>query len=72
MALFQSAVLQKYLSGIQEGETDKAWKTFTSHFHDPEIQKNIRNSKEEEYQDGFLTDLFVNVLGYTKYPASGY
>ena len=65
MALFQHAVLKKYLSGISETDTDTAWQRYTAHFHNPEIRENIRNSKEEEYQDGFLTDLFVNVLGYT-------
>ncbi|TVR35504.1 MAG: restriction endonuclease subunit M, partial [Balneolaceae bacterium] len=72
MALFQQAVLNKYLKEIEEDVIAEVWGRFTSHFHDPEIQENIRNSKEEEYQDGFLTDLFVKVLGYTKYPASGY
>jgi type I restriction-modification system DNA methylase subunit len=72
MALFQPAVLKKYISGINEQETEEVWGRFTAHFHNPEIQENIRGSKEEEYQDGFLNDLFVNVLGYTKYPASGY
>jgi type I restriction-modification system DNA methylase subunit/REP element-mobilizing transposase RayT len=72
MALFQPAVLKKYLSGIDEQEIDDVWGRFSAHFHDPEIQENIRGSKEEEYQDGFLNDLFVNVLGYTKYPAPGY
>jgi hypothetical protein len=42
---------------------------FSQHFFNPEIQQNIRNSKEEEYQDGFLRDLFVTVLvGYTLNP----
>jgi hypothetical protein len=72
MALFQQAVLNKYLKEIYDDEITGAWVRFTSHFHDPKIQENIRNAKEEEYQDGFLTDLFVNVLGYTKYPASGH
>ncbi|MCC5908436.1 MAG: N-6 DNA methylase [Balneolaceae bacterium] len=72
MALFQQSVLTTYLAGIDEQIVDEAWEIFISHFHDPEIQQNIRNSKEEEYQDGFLTDLFVNVLGYTKYPAPGF
>ncbi len=72
MALFQSAVLKKYTSGVVDTEIEEAWGRYTSHFHEPEIQQNIRNSKEEEYQGGFLTDLFVNVLGYTKFPASGY
>lgn len=72
MALFQSAVLNNYLNSIDDTQVEDAWSRFTEHFHNPEIQDNIRNSKEEEYQDGFLSDLFVNVLGYTKYPAPGY
>ncbi|MCF1420316.1 Eco57I restriction-modification methylase domain-containing protein [Mangrovimonas futianensis] len=36
------------------------------------MQQEIRNMKEEEYQDGFLDDLFVNVLGYIKRPKEGY
>ena len=72
MALFQSAVLKQYLSGVSDDEIAEAWAAFQAHFHDPEIQENIRHAKEEEYQDGFLTDLFVNILGYTKYPATGY
>jgi len=69
MALFQHSVLKKYLSGINEEEVNKAWDVFTAHFHNPQVQENIRNSKEEEYQEGFLDDLFVKVLGYTKNPS---
>jgi len=69
MALFQHSVLNKYLSGIDEKQVDTAWEAFKAHFHNPEIQQNIRNSKEEEYQEGFLEDLFVKVLGYTKNPS---
>ena len=72
MALFQSAVLNNYLNSVEDTQVEDAWIRFTDHFHNPEIQDNIRNSKEEEYQDGFLSDLFVNVLGYSKYPAHGY
>ncbi|MDZ7718336.1 MAG: DNA methyltransferase [Balneolaceae bacterium] len=72
MALFQRAVLDKYISGIDEAELEAAWERFTSHFHNPEIQQNIRKAKEESYQEGFLEDLFVKVLGYTKSPAPGY
>src|SRR6056297_1376421 len=72
MALFQSAVLQKYLLGLNEDEINDAWETFAAHFHNPEIQQNIRTSKEEAYQEGFLDDLFVKVLGFTKSPAPNY
>ena len=69
MTLFQRSVLEKYVAGIDESELEKAWTTFTARFHDPEVQQNIRDSKEEEYQEGFLDDLFVKVLGYTKNPS---
>lgn len=72
MTLFQSAVLNNYLNSIDDAQVEDAWSRFTEHFHNPEIQENIRNSKEEEYQSEFLSDLFVKVLGYTKFPAPGY
>tara|TARA_R110002124_G_scaffold287287_1_gene472290 strand:- start:13111 stop:16746 length:3636 start_codon:yes stop_codon:yes gene_type:complete len=72
MPLFQNAVLNKYLSGVDEKKVEEAWGKFTEHFHNREIQENIRNSKEEEYQEGFLEHLFVNALGYTKKPSPNY
>lgn len=68
MSLFQNSVLNKYLKGLESGKVTQAYERFTSHFHNPTIQENIRNSKEEQYQGEFLIDLFVNVLGYTKNP----
>jgi hypothetical protein len=67
MALFQPAVLKKYVSGINEQEIEEVWGRFTAHFHNPEIQKNFRGSKEEEYQDGFLTNLIKLTLN--QFPA---
>lgn len=72
MALFQNSVLKKYLAGINENELNAAWEVFTNHFHNPEIQANIREAKEESYQEGFLDDLFVKVLGYIKNPNPNY
>ncbi len=72
MSLFQNSVLNKYLATLDEQQLDAAWKKFTAHFHNPDIQENIRNAKEEQYQGEFLIDLFVNVLGYVKNPASGF
>src|SRR5690606_10692852 len=45
---------------------------FRAHFHNPVIQENIRNSKEEQYQAGFLRDLFVTILGYQLNPADNF
>ncbi len=68
MSLFQKSVLKKYLKGLESEKVDEAFQTFTSHFHNETIQKNIRNANEEQYQEGFLRDLFVNVFGYTLNP----
>jgi len=71
MGLFQSATLKKYLTA----EGDKivaAYGLYSTYFHNSEIQENIRNSKEEQFQEGFLRELFVKILGYTLNPAPNY
>lgn len=68
MPLFQNIVVSKYLKSIDKQAISNAYSKFKAHFHNPDIQENIRNSKEEQYQGEFLIDLFVNVLGYTKNP----
>jgi type I restriction-modification system DNA methylase subunit len=68
MALFQVSVLNTYLKLQEEQKLANAFKKFSKYFHNPTIQENIRNSKEEQFQATFLTELFVNVLGYTLNP----
>ena len=68
MPFFQNSVITKYLKTIDKQAISAAYTIFAEHFHNPILQENIRNSKEEQYQEGFLTDLFVEVLGYTKNP----
>lgn len=68
MPLFQKTIINKYLKTQNTKELQQKWEVFHQHFHNPAIQENIRNSKEEQYQGEFLIDLFVNVLGYTKNP----
>ena len=68
MPLFQKTIINKYLKTQNTKELQQKWEVFHQHFHNPVIQENIRNSKEEQYQGEFLIDLFVNVLGYTKNP----
>lgn len=72
MALFQSSVLKDHLRLQEEQQVDRAYKKFTAFFHNPEIQENIRGSKEEQFQATFLSELFVKVLGYTMNPQPGY
>lgn len=68
MPLFQQSVIKKHIDGFNTQHIEERWQVFKSIFHTAEKQQNIRNSKEEQYQEGFLRDLFVNVLGYTINP----
>jgi len=72
MPFFQNSVISKYLKNTDKQVVTAAYAKFVEHFHNPILQENIRNSKEEQYQEGFLTDLFVEVLGYTKNPRSNF
>ncbi len=72
MALFQTSVLKKYLAQQDETAVDKAYRKYSKYFLNPEVQENIRSSKEEQFQATFLTELFVNVLDYTINPSPKY
>jgi len=72
MGFFQNAVINKHLKALDKQVLTTAYAKFKEHFHNPTIQENIRNSKEEQYQGEFLIDLFVNVLGYTKSPTPNF
>jgi type I restriction-modification system DNA methylase subunit len=72
MSLFQHSVLTKYLKEADQTEMNSAYEKLIAYFHNPTIQQNIRNSKEEQFQEGFLRELFVNVLGYTINPNPEY
>lgn len=68
MPLFQKSVEKKYLNEIESSLIDEKFNAFQSYFGNPEIQENIRNSKEEQFQEGFLRELFVKILDYTLNP----
>ncbi len=68
MSLYQVSVLKQYLSLQDPDVVAKAYKKYSAYFLNPTIQENIRNSKEEEYQGIFLTELFGTILGYTLKP----
>jgi len=71
MSLFQKSVEKKYLSELDSVLIDKKNKAFKDYFGNPSIQENIRNSKEEQFQEGFLRELFVSIFGYTLNPQLG-
>ncbi|PKQ47004.1 Eco57I restriction-modification methylase domain-containing protein [Confluentibacter flavum] len=68
MAFFQNSVLNKHLNAQDADAVKTAYQKFTAYFHNPAIQQNIRDAKEEQFQEGFLRELFVDILGYTLNP----
>lgn len=72
MKFFQNSVLHKHQQAQDQESIRSAWQKFTSYFHNPEIQQNIREAKEEQFQEGFLRELFVGVLGYVLNPSPNY
>jgi hypothetical protein len=72
MVLFQSTLVEKYINAQNQKVLKEKWEAYKVHFYDPNIQENMRNAKEEQYQEGFLRDLFVKILGYTLNPAKDY
>ena len=69
---FQSSVIKKYLAALNNEQVTKAWEVYKAYFLNPEIQDNIRSSKEEQFQEGFLRELFVKVFGYTLNPSPNF
>ena len=70
--LLQKNIVKKYLNLLNEEQTQKPWEQYQSYFLNEEIQTNIHKIKEEQFQEGFLRELFVKVLGYTINPSPNY
>ncbi len=69
---YQNSVIKKHLALLPEDTVQQAWAVYKEYFHNPAIQENIRASKEEQFQEGFLRELFVRCLGYTLNPTPDY
>lgn len=72
MAFFQPNVLKKYVNGLKQELLTEKYELYKAYFLNPEIQENIRKSKEEQFQEGFLRELFVKILGYTLNPSPNF
>ena len=70
--LFQKTVVNKYLLALPRETTEQPWLAYQHYFLNKDIQQNILQSKEEQFQEGFLRELFVKVLGYTLNPSPDY
>ena len=67
MPIFQKSVIKKHLENLDQKKVEKAFQTFRLNYNPAKIEQ-IKTLKEEEYQDGFLREIFVDVLGYTLRP----
>ncbi|NCP53296.1 MAG: hypothetical protein GW827_13775 [Flavobacteriales bacterium] len=62
MAIFQKSVIKKHLNNLDKEQVEKAYQKFRENYT-PAKTAHIKKLKEEEYQDGFLREIFVDVLG---------
>jgi len=71
MPLFQDSIVRKHLSTIDDQVVEAAYLEY-KRVYSPEKIKNIQVAKEEQYQEGFIKDVFGSVLGYSIYPDHPY
>ncbi len=71
MALYQESVIKKYLANIDKTQISQAYQKFRTHYSSERIEK-IKQLKEEQYQEGYLREIFRDVLGYTINPDPDY
>lgn len=69
MAIFQKSVVENFLSNLEDSIIDSAYARFKEVYSNVE---GIKKLKEEQYQEGFIRDIFVYVLGYTLQPSHDY
>ncbi len=67
MSIFQKSVINKHLANLDSGVVEKAYQKFRANYNCAKIEE-IKKLKEEQYQDGFLRDIFVDVFGYVLAP----
>jgi len=68
MPIFQKSVVNKYIKTLDESAVNQAFEQFTKFYGNLLRRMNIVTLNEENYQEGFLREIFVNVLGYTINP----
>ena len=67
MSLFQESIIRKHLGYLDQHVVDQAYLRFKEVYSAKKIT-NIRIAKEEQYQEGFIKDIFGAVLGYSVFP----
>ena len=72
MSLFQKSVISKHIKNLNQDKVDIAFEKFQEFYGDRLKLNNIMQLKEENYQEGFLREIFVQTLGYTINPDKYY
>ncbi len=72
MSIFQKSVINKYLKNLDNDKVIKAFEQFKQFYGDKLRLSDIVHLKEENYQEGFLREIFVQSLGYTIRPDLNY
>lgn len=66
--MFQNSVFYQHINNIDKDLLKQNFQAFKTNYQDPAKIEQIKSSNEEQYQEGFLRDIFVNILGYTINP----
>lgn len=69
MPIFQNSIVEKFLNDLEESVINSAFDRFNEVYSSRRIHE-IKKLKEEQYQEGFIKDIFGKVLGYTIPPES--
>ncbi len=67
MSLFQESIIRKHLGTLDQEVVEQAYLRFKEVYSANKIT-NIKVAKEEQYQEGFIKDIFGAVLGYSVFP----
>jgi hypothetical protein len=72
MGIFQKSVINKHLKTVDGKKVKAAYEQFQEFYGNKIRLHNIMQLKEENYQEGFLREIFVDTLGYTINPNENY
>ena len=70
--MFQKSIIEKYLSKLDANLLHEKYELFCANYKNETKIANIRAVKEEQYQEGFIRDVFCSVLNYTIKPEPDY
>ena len=70
--MFQKSIIEKYLAKLDANLLREKHELFCTNYKNETKIENIRALKEEQYQEGFIRDVFCSVLNYTIKPEPNY